>query len=139
LLHLTICSPRIRWRKTSSDKISHQSRDRLRVSVSGTRHSVWAPKAVALIGKLPTTLQDRSIIVAMRRNAILSSQSASPTPWSAPNYTIASRVPATLGNIEVSHRIVRIATPIRRGLEADPLVIAYSIGLTPPASRCSAS
>jgi putative DNA primase/helicase len=31
------------------------------------RYSVWAPKVVALIGELPTTLQDRSIVIRMRR------------------------------------------------------------------------
>ena len=31
--------------------------------------STWCPKAIALIGKLPTTLQDRSIHIAMRRRA----------------------------------------------------------------------
>jgi len=29
----------------------------------------WAPKAIALIGKLPATLEDRSIVIAMRRRA----------------------------------------------------------------------
>lgn len=31
--------------------------------------STWAPKAVALIGKLPPTLEDRSILIPMRRRA----------------------------------------------------------------------
>src|SRR5262245_21905590 len=31
--------------------------------------SVWAPKSVALIGKLPATLEDRSILVRMRRKS----------------------------------------------------------------------
>ncbi len=31
------------------------------------RFSTWAPKAIALIGRLPETLADRSIIVAMKR------------------------------------------------------------------------
>lgn len=31
--------------------------------------STWGPKAIALIGKLPATLEDRSILVAMRRRA----------------------------------------------------------------------
>src|SRR2546425_6212615 len=29
--------------------------------------SVWCPKAIALIGRLPTTLEDRSIVIPMRR------------------------------------------------------------------------
>jgi hypothetical protein len=29
--------------------------------------SVWCPKAIALIGRLPSTLEDRSIVVPMRR------------------------------------------------------------------------
>jgi hypothetical protein len=33
------------------------------------RFSTWAPKAVALIGRLPDTLADRSLVVAMRRRA----------------------------------------------------------------------
>lgn len=32
--------------------------------------STWAPKAIALIGKLPDTLQDRAIVIAMRRRAV---------------------------------------------------------------------
>jgi len=32
-------------------------------------HSVWCPKAIALIGRLPTTLEDRSISIPMRRRA----------------------------------------------------------------------
>ena len=31
--------------------------------------SVWCPKAIALIGRLPTTLEDRSITIPMRRRA----------------------------------------------------------------------
>jgi putative DNA primase/helicase len=31
--------------------------------------STWCPKAVALIGRLPATLEDRSIVVALRRKA----------------------------------------------------------------------
>ncbi len=31
--------------------------------------STWAPKAIALIGRLPDTLEDRSIVIAMRRRA----------------------------------------------------------------------
>jgi hypothetical protein len=33
------------------------------------RFSTWAPKAIALIGRLPETLEDRSILVPMRRRA----------------------------------------------------------------------
>jgi putative DNA primase/helicase len=33
------------------------------------RFSTWAPKAIALIGKLPGTLEDRSILIPMRRRA----------------------------------------------------------------------
>src|SRR5437899_10841920 len=29
--------------------------------------SVWCPKAIALIGRLPTTLEDRSIVIPMPR------------------------------------------------------------------------
>jgi hypothetical protein len=32
-------------------------------------HSVWCPKAIALIGRLPTTLEDRSIVIALRRRS----------------------------------------------------------------------
>ena len=31
--------------------------------------STWCAKAIALIGKLPDTLEDRSIIIRMRRRA----------------------------------------------------------------------
>jgi putative DNA primase/helicase len=31
--------------------------------------STWGPKAIALIGKLPATLEDRSLVIAMRRRA----------------------------------------------------------------------
>ncbi len=31
--------------------------------------STWCPKAIAVIGKLPTTLEDRSIVIPMRRKA----------------------------------------------------------------------
>jgi putative DNA primase/helicase len=31
--------------------------------------SVWCPKAIALIGRLPSTLEDRSIVIPMRRRA----------------------------------------------------------------------
>lgn len=33
------------------------------------RFSTWAPKVIALIGKLPDTLEDRSVIVPMKRKA----------------------------------------------------------------------
>jgi len=44
------------------------------VRVQGEDHepvkfSTWAPKAVAMIGTLPDTLQDRSIVVSLRRKA----------------------------------------------------------------------
>jgi hypothetical protein len=32
--------------------------------------SVWCPKAIALIGRLPDTLEDRSIVIPMRRRAL---------------------------------------------------------------------
>jgi putative DNA primase/helicase len=32
-------------------------------------HSIWCPKAIALIGRLPTTLEDRSIVIALRRRS----------------------------------------------------------------------
>jgi putative DNA primase/helicase len=32
-------------------------------------YSVWCPKAIALIGRLPTTLEDRSITIILRRRA----------------------------------------------------------------------
>ena len=32
-------------------------------------HSVWCPKAIALIGRLPTTLEDRSIVIGLRRRS----------------------------------------------------------------------
>ncbi len=31
------------------------------------RFKVWAPKAIAMIGRLPDTLEDRSIVVPLRR------------------------------------------------------------------------
>jgi hypothetical protein len=31
--------------------------------------STWAPKAIAMIGRLPDTLEDRAVVVAMRRRA----------------------------------------------------------------------
>jgi putative DNA primase/helicase len=42
---------------------------------SGERHepkvsSVWCPKAIALIGRLPATLEDRSIVIAMQRRTL---------------------------------------------------------------------
>jgi putative DNA primase/helicase len=32
-------------------------------------HSVWCPKAIALIGRLPATLEDRSIVIALHRRS----------------------------------------------------------------------
>lgn len=34
-----------------------------------TKFSTWAPKAVAMIGTLPDTLEDRSVVVSLRRKA----------------------------------------------------------------------
>ena len=34
-----------------------------------TAFSTWAPKAIAMIGRLPDTLEDRSVVVGMRRRA----------------------------------------------------------------------
>jgi putative DNA primase/helicase len=35
-----------------------------------TKFSTWGPKAVTMIGKLPDTLEDRSIIISLRRKAL---------------------------------------------------------------------
>jgi len=35
-----------------------------------TRFATWCPKAIALIGKLPGTLEDRSIVIPMKRKGI---------------------------------------------------------------------
>ena len=83
----------------------------------GVRYSIWSPKVIALIGRLPDTIMDRSVVIRMRRKLDASSEGlaalrAARTGKKA-NPETKAKISAASKERELNKRIRRLMDPYR--------------------------